>query len=66
MFVLVHLPVQVHREVRSCHQYAEVLFFFSELFIFVCEYTVAVFRYTSRGHQIPEQVFVSCHMVNGN
>ena len=30
------------------------------------EYTVAVFRHTRRGHQIPLQMVVSHHVVAGN
>jgi hypothetical protein len=33
---------------------------------YVCEYTVAVFRHTRRGHQIPLQMVVSHHVVAGN
>ena len=32
----------------------------------VYEYTVAVFRHTRRGHQIPLQMFVSHHGIAGN
>jgi hypothetical protein len=50
---------------------AEILFFFFFFFFFkdlfiTCEYTVAVFRHTRRGHQIPLQMFVSHHVVAGN
>jgi hypothetical protein len=38
-------------------------FFF---FLNVCEYTVAVFRHTRRGHQISLQMVVSHHVVAGN
>ena len=30
------------------------------------EYTVAIFRHTRRGHQIPVQMVVSHHVVAGN
>jgi hypothetical protein len=44
--------------------------FFSFLFkiylLYVCEYTVAVFRHTRRGRQIPLQMAVSHHVVAGN
>jgi hypothetical protein len=30
-----------------------LFFFFKDLFITICKYTVAVFRHTRRGHQIP-------------
>jgi len=33
---------------------------------YVYEYTVAVFRHTRRGHQIPLQMVVSHHVVAGN
>ena len=33
---------------------------------FLCEYTVAVFRHTRRGHGIPLQMVVSHHVVAGN
>jgi hypothetical protein len=33
---------------------------------YVCEYTVAVFRHTRRGHQILLQMVVSHHVVAGN
>ena len=39
------------------------------LFIYlfnVCEYSVAVFRHTRRGHWIPLQMVVSHHVVAGN
>jgi hypothetical protein len=40
-------------------------FFFKDLF-YLYEYTVALFRHTRRGHQIPLQVVVSHHVVAGN
>ena len=39
-------------------------FFFSLFYIY--EHTVAVFRHTRRGHQIPLQMVVSHHVVAGN
>jgi hypothetical protein len=42
-----------------------VLSFLFFLFI-ICKYTVAVFRHSRRGHQIPLQVIVSHHVVVGN
>jgi hypothetical protein len=41
--------------------------FFLKLFIYfyVCEYTVAVFRHTRRGHQVSLQRVVSHHVVAG-
>jgi hypothetical protein len=41
------------------------MFFKKDLFI-IYKYTVAVFRHTKRGHQIPLQVVVSHHVVAGN
>jgi hypothetical protein len=44
-----------------------VFFFFIFIYLFyVYEYTVAVFRHTRRGHQIPLQMVVSHHVVPGN
>jgi hypothetical protein len=47
-------------------------FFFKDLFVYlfiylfiICKYTVAVFRYTRRGHQISLRVVVSHHVVAG-
>jgi hypothetical protein len=37
-----------------------------ELFVYVYEYIVAVFRHTRRGHQIPLQMVVNHHVVAGN
>jgi hypothetical protein len=39
--------------------------FFKELFMYVYEDTVGVFRHTRRGHQILLQMVV-CHVVAGN
>jgi hypothetical protein len=42
-------------------------FFFLKIYLFhLYEYTVAVFRHTRRGHQIPLQMVVSHHVVAGN
>jgi hypothetical protein len=41
-------------------------FFFRFTFYFMYEYTVAVFRHTRRGDQIPSQIVVSLHVVVGN
>ena len=39
---------------------------FLKIYLFyVCEYTVAVFRHTRRGHQISLQMTVSHHVVAG-
>ena len=40
-------------------------FFNKDLFIFIYECIVAVFRHTRRRHQIPSQMVVSHHMVVG-
>ena len=42
-------------------------FFFRYIYLFhVCEYTIAVFRRTRRGHQFSLQMVVSHHVVAGN
>jgi hypothetical protein len=41
------------------------LFLKKDLFI-LCEYTVAVFKHTTRGHRIPLQMVVSHHVVARN
>jgi hypothetical protein len=56
-YLLVHFPWLV--------QLALSLSLFFNLFN-ICEYTVAVFRHTRRGHQITLQVVVSHHVVAGN
>ena len=40
-------------------------FFFKDLFIIICKYTVAVFRHTRKGSQIMLQMVVSHHVVAG-
>jgi hypothetical protein len=40
-------------------------FFFKDLFIILCKYTVAVFRHTRRGSQILLRMVVSHHVVAG-
>jgi hypothetical protein len=42
-----------------------IFFFFKDLFIILCKYTVAVFRHTRRGSQILLQMVVSHHVVAG-
>jgi hypothetical protein len=37
-----------------------------DLFIVICEYTVAVLRHSRGGRQIPLQMVVSHHVVAGN
>ena len=45
---------------------ASVLLFFLKISLFIiCKHTVAVFRHTRRGHQIPLQMVVSHHVVAG-
>ena len=41
-------------------------FFKKDLFYVYVQYTVAFFRHTRRGHQIPLQMAVSHHVVAGN
>jgi hypothetical protein len=42
-------------------------FFKKKIYLFyVCEYTVAAFRHTRRGHRIPLQMVVTHHVVAGN
>jgi hypothetical protein len=43
-----------------------LFFFFLGLFIYIYNYTLAFFRHTRRGHQIPLQMVVSHHVVAGN
>jgi len=44
-----------------------LFFFFFKTYSFIIDkYTVAVFRHTRRGHQIPLQMVVSHHVVAGN
>ena len=46
-----------------------VFLFLIELFIYlfnVCEYTVAIFRHTRKGHCSPLQMVVRHHVVAGN
>jgi hypothetical protein len=45
----------------------EGTFFLRFIYLFyVCEYIVAVFRHTGRGHRIPLQMVMSYHVVAGN
>jgi hypothetical protein len=39
---------------------------FFKIYLFIYEYTIALFRHTRRGHQIPLQMVVSHHVVTGN
>jgi hypothetical protein len=51
----------------SLHTYpcSFFFFFFKDLFIIICKYTVAVLRHTRRGSQILLQMVVSHHVVAG-
>jgi hypothetical protein len=48
--------------------YKENYFFKKRFYLFYMynEYSVAVFRHTRRGHQVPLQMVVSHHVVAGN
>jgi hypothetical protein len=61
-----HLHTHTHM-----HAHVHTFFFFSHFkkkfyLFYICEYTVAVFRQTKRGHLIPLQMVVSHHVVAGN
>jgi hypothetical protein len=45
--------------------YTAVSPLFKKILLYVCEYTVAVFRHTRRGHRIPLQMVVSHYVVAG-
>ncbi|EDL87920.1 rCG37603 [Rattus norvegicus] len=45
---------------------AAFFIFFKVYSFIIYKYTVAVFRYTRRGHQISLQMVVSHHVVAGN
>jgi hypothetical protein len=42
------------------------IFFWRFYLFYVCEYTAALFRHTSRRHRIPLQMVVNHHVVSGN
>jgi len=44
----------------------DLLLFFKIYLFYLYEYTVAVFKHTRRGHQIPLQMVVSHHVFAGN
>jgi hypothetical protein len=46
---------------KACATTAQLIYLF-----YVYEYTIALFRHTRRGHQIPLQMVVSHHVVVGN
>jgi hypothetical protein len=63
-----------HMQANTCIQNIKLLesslcvwvsFFFKDLFIIICKYTVAAFRHTRRGCQISLQMVVSHHVVVG-
>jgi hypothetical protein len=41
-------------------------FFFFKIYLFICKYTVAVFKHSRRGSQISLRMAVSHHVVAGN
>ena len=49
-------------ELRTSERAVSILF----IYLFLFKYTVAVFRHTRRGHQIPLHMVVSHHVVAGN
>jgi hypothetical protein len=49
-----------------CFSFSFLFFFFLKILFTIYKYTVAVFRHTRRGHQIPLQMVVSHHVVAGN
>jgi hypothetical protein len=55
-------PLQEH---LNLHIFSFFFFFFKDLFIIICKYTVAVFRHTRRGSQILLRMVVSHHVVAG-
>jgi hypothetical protein len=72
-FCFQDLSLHAFTNVRTSEGYGMLhpptfIIFLKDVFIYfyVCEYTVAVFRHTRRGHQIPLQMVVSYHMVAGN
>jgi hypothetical protein len=68
----VHARQVLYHRATSCpHGHFLVEFFFLDLFIiyrymYICKYTVAVFRHSRRGSQISLQMVVSHHVVAGN
>jgi hypothetical protein len=56
---------EIYFELRRVFLVGEGRFLKINLF-YVCKYTVALFRHTRRGHQIPLQMVVSHHVVAGN
>jgi hypothetical protein len=57
-----HLP-EKHGSAFTAKE--KTYFFFLNLFIIICKYTVAVFRHSRRGSQISLQMVVSHHVVAG-
>jgi hypothetical protein len=54
------------REKNFLNVHLKLFFFLKNYLFYICEYTVAVFRHTRRGHKISLQVVVSHHVVAGN
>jgi hypothetical protein len=52
-------------EITACSLKPDFFFFLKIYLFIICKYTVAVFRYTRRGHQISLRVVVSHHVVAG-
>jgi hypothetical protein len=50
---------------RNWALFSLLIFFFKDLFIIICKYTIAVFRHTRRGSQILLGMVVSHHVVAG-
>jgi hypothetical protein len=60
------LDIGARNQNTSFARAAGALFFFLKIYLFtICKYTVVVFRYTRRGHQISLRVVVSHHVVAG-
>jgi hypothetical protein len=65
--ILVHIHIHVYMHIHIHHIHIKICLFVCLFVLFnVYEYTVAVFRLTSRGHRIPLQTVVSHHVVTGN
>jgi hypothetical protein len=50
----------------SVNVFRSLLFCFLKIYLFLYEHTVAVFRHTRRGHQIPLQMGLNHHVAAGN
>jgi len=60
-----HVRARAHTHTHTHTHTHSALYFFLKIYLFICKYTVAVFRHTRRGHQIPLQMVVSHHVVAG-